>query len=67
MKPHPRKHPLVVALLHAYAHVFLEEIPAGLPTKRDIPDLIDLIPGAILPNKLAHRITQKIPWRFRGK
>jgi len=48
-----------VALLQAYAHVFLDEIPSGLPPKRDIQHHIDLIPGAILPNKPAYRMNPK--------
>jgi len=31
----------------------------GLPLKRDVQHHIDLIPGFILPNKLAYRINPK--------
>ena len=39
-----------------FTHVFPEEIPPGLPPKRSIQHHIDLIPGAILPNKPAYRM-----------
>ena len=54
LKIHPLKHPHAVTLLHTYAHIFLKEIPLGLPTKRDIQHHINLIHGAILPNKPAY-------------
>jgi len=47
---------MVVALLAKFTHVFPEEIPSGLPPRRSIQHHIDLIPGAILPNKPAHRM-----------
>jgi len=53
------KHPLAVALLQTFAHVFPDEIPAGLPPKRDIQHHIDLILGAVLPNKPAYRMNPK--------
>ena len=52
-------HPLAVALLKAFAHVFPEEIPTGLPPKREIQHHMDLIPGAVLPNKPAYRMNPK--------
>ena len=56
--PYPT-HPMAVALLKLYGHVFPEEIPSGLPPKRSIQHHIDLIPGAILPNKPAYRMNPK--------
>jgi len=53
------KHPLVVALLQTFAHVFPDEIPAGLPPKRDIQHHIDIVPGAVIANKPAYRINPK--------
>ena len=50
---------MAVALLKLYSHVFPEEIPSGLPPKRSIEHHIDLIPGAILPNKPAYRMNPK--------
>ena len=56
-----------MSLLRAFAHAFPDEIPAGLPPKRDIQHHIDLVPGAILPNKLAYRMnpkdTDEIQWQ----
>jgi len=48
-----------VALLQTFAHVFPDEIPAGLPPKRDIQHHIDLVPEAVLPNKPAYRMNRK--------
>ena len=52
-------HPLAIKLLQAYSQVFPDEIPSGLPPKRTIQHHIDLIPGAILPNKPAYRMNPK--------
>jgi len=52
-------------ILDQFTHVFPEEIPPGLPPRRFIQHHIDLIPGSVLPNKLAYRMnpkdTQEIP------
>jgi len=55
----PRLHPLGISLLKYFHHLFPEEIPSGLPPKRDIEHHIDLIPGAILANKLAYKMNSK--------
>ena len=52
-------HPLATQLLRTYAHVFSEELPSGLPPPRAIQHHIDLISGAVLPNKLAYRMNPK--------
>jgi len=52
-------HPLATSLLKQFSHVFLEDIPHDLPPKRTIQHHIDLIPGAILPNKLTYRMNPK--------
>ena len=52
-------HPLAVKQLQNFSHVFLDEIPSGLPPKRTIQHHINLIPGAILPNKHAYRMNPK--------
>jgi len=55
----PLTHPLAISLLKKYSYLFPEEIPSGLPPKREIQHHIDLIPGAILPNKPAYRMNPK--------
>ena len=52
-------HHMAKTLLELYSHVFPEEIPPGLPPKRSIQHHIDLIPGAVLPNKPAYRLNPK--------
>ena len=52
-------HPMANALLKLYSHVFPDEIPPGLPPKSTIQHHIDLVPGAILPNKPAYRMNLK--------
>ena len=52
-------YPMAIALLKLYSHVFLDEVPPGLSQKRSIQHHINLIFGAILPNKLAYRMNPK--------
>jgi len=52
-------HPLAILLLKCFHHLFPEEIHSVLPQKRDIQHHIDLIPRAILPNKLAYIMKTK--------
>ena len=56
--PYPT-HPMAIALLKRFEHVFPDEIPPDLPPKRSIQHHIDLIPEAVLPNKLAYRMNPK--------
>jgi len=46
---------VVFNVLQEYEDVFLDEVPPGLPPKREIEHQIDLIPGASLPNRAAYR------------
>jgi len=55
--PYPT-HPMAIALLDLFSHVFPDEVPPGLPPKRSI-QYIDLLPGAISPNKPAYRMNPK--------
>ena len=55
----PQIHPLATSLLVQFSNVFPEDIPHGFPPKRTNQHHIDLIPGAILPNKPAHRMNPK--------
>lgn len=49
--------PTVAAqLLKEYEDVTPEELPDGLPPKRDIQHHMDLIPGSALPNQAAYRL-----------
>ncbi|WVZ97349.1 hypothetical protein U9M48_042896, partial [Paspalum notatum var. saurae] len=51
----PSLSPAVANLLQEFKDVFPAEIPPGLPPLRGIDHQIDLIPGAILPNRAAYR------------
>ena len=43
--------------LDNFADIVVDEIPNSLPPIRSINHHIDLIPGEILPNKAAYRLT----------
>ncbi|XP_074314211.1 uncharacterized protein LOC141649420 [Silene latifolia] len=42
-------------LIHKFRDVFPKELPSGLPPLRGIEHHIDLVPGVVLPNRLAYR------------
>ena len=52
-------HPVALQLLQEFSNVFPEETPFGQPPQRSIQLHINLIPKAILPNKLAYRMNSK--------
>jgi len=52
-------HPLASQLLQEFSHAFPKEIPSDLPPQRSTQHHIDLIPRAILPNKLPYRMSPK--------
>ena len=47
----------VLDLLSEFGDVMSNNVPKRLPLVRKISHQIDLIPGASLPNKAAHRMT----------
>jgi hypothetical protein len=47
----------VAKVLEEYVDVIPNELPDGLPPKRDIPHYIDLIPGSSLPNQESYRMS----------
>ena len=51
--------PIMQEMLKEFEDVVPDEIPHGLPPMRDIQHQIDLVPGAVLPNKPAYRISPK--------
>ena len=47
----------VKVLLDEHADIIVDELPSELPPVRSIRHHIDLIPGAIFPNKASYRLT----------
>ena len=47
--------PAVTNILQEFADVFPQDVPPGLPPIRGIEHQIDLIPGALLPNRAPYR------------
>ncbi|XP_024016242.1 uncharacterized protein LOC112089725 [Eutrema salsugineum] len=50
--------PEITSLLNSFKDVFPEKIPAGLPPIRVTEHQIDLVPGAVLPNRGAYRMNE---------
>jgi hypothetical protein len=44
-------------LLKEFADIIVDELPRSLPPIRSVSHHIDLIPGAIFPNKATYRLT----------
>ena len=51
--------PIMQEMLKEFEDVVRDEIPHGLAPMRDIQHQIDLVPGAVLPNKPAYRMSPK--------
>ena len=49
--------PEIMELLSKFPDVIPKEIPSGLPPMRDIQHAIDFVPGAVIPNKPAYRMS----------
>ena len=52
----PSLPPVVIDLLQEFLDVFPRDVPPGLPPIRGIDHQIDLISGALLPNRAPYRI-----------
>jgi len=55
----PELPPEVQQVLAEFSDLMPEDFPPGLPPMRDIQHQIDLIPGSILPNRPAYRLSPK--------
>jgi len=60
-------HPVAKTLIENFCYLCPEEIPTGLPPKRDIQHHIDLIPSSIPPNKVAYRMSQRQVEELKSK
>ncbi|XP_056694837.1 uncharacterized protein [Spinacia oleracea] len=49
----------ITPLLREFNDIVPEKIPPGLPPMRDIQHCIDFVPGAVIPNKAAYRMSPK--------
>ena len=47
----------VIDMLGDFSDIVSDNVPDGLPLMRKISHQMDLVPGASLPNKAAHRMT----------
>jgi hypothetical protein len=54
-------------LLEEFVDIVVDELPHFLPLIRSVSHHIDLIPGAILPNKAAYRLTPQRMKKLKGK
>ena len=50
---------MIQEMLKEFKDMVLDEIPHGLPPMRDIQHQIDLVSGAVLPNKPTYRMSPK--------
>ncbi|XP_028062877.1 uncharacterized protein LOC114266193 [Camellia sinensis] len=57
----------VATLLEEYSDASPQELPPDLPPIQDIQHCIDLVPGSVLPNKLAYRMSPKEKRSCNGK
>lgn len=50
---------IMQSMLKEFIDVIPDEIPPGLPPMGDIQHCIDLVPGAVIPNKAVYRMSPK--------
>ena len=59
--------PTVANIFQEYSDVFPSEVPAALPPLRGIEHQIDLIPGAVLPNRAPYMTNPRKQRKFSDK
>ena len=64
---HNEPPPIIQNILEEFKDIVPNKIPQKLPPIRDIQHHIDLVPDAILPNKVAYRMSLKEHKGFKGK